>query len=213
MTSSVVLRFSRTRTATTKETFVTLAVTTTAVTTAAVTSTAATIVSATTLAVTTENALTDLTTLTTMIGGACTESARKNMSLQHNLYGQLGFTGCSFRQLRCDDYGCAVFRHPSQLHHLGSASAVFGGNGWHVGWNFDDKIDLVGSEGLEGMKVDNIKPKRCVEWSEKLGSSRVRRRTSRGCRGLNHEESGDASEEPGFAWLMLGISDCRRSLR
>ena len=42
MTSSVELRFSRTRTATTKETFVTLAVTTTAVTTAAVTTAATT---------------------------------------------------------------------------------------------------------------------------------------------------------------------------
>ena len=93
----------------------------------------ATIVSTTILAVTTEKALTYLTTLSTMNVGACTESVSKSIFLQHYPYVQLGFTGCSFRHRRCDEYSCAVFQYPSQLHHHGSVSAVFGDNCCHAG--------------------------------------------------------------------------------
>ena len=47
-------------------------------------------------------------------------------------------------------------------------------------------------------------------WSEWLGAyenSRVRRRTSCGCRGPHDKGSGDASQEAGAVRLVLGISD------
>ena len=57
------------------------------------TTVAVTIVSAAILAVTTGNALTDLTTLTTMVGGACADGTSNRIFFQHTLHVQLGFTG------------------------------------------------------------------------------------------------------------------------
>ena len=67
---------------------------------------------ATILAMTTENALTDMTTLATMVGGACTERRNKSIfHFQRKLYVQLSLNACTFRQGHCDEYGCAVIRH------------------------------------------------------------------------------------------------------
>ena len=48
------------------------------------------------------------------------------------------------------------FGTQASLLHRDSASAVVWGDGWYAGWDLDDNIDLGGSEGLEGKKVDNI---------------------------------------------------------
>ena len=49
-------------------------------------------------------------------------------SLQHYPSVHLGLTGGSFRPRRCDEYGCAVFQHSSQMHHHGSATFFNKGN-------------------------------------------------------------------------------------
>ena len=170
------------------------------------TTVAATIVSAAIQAVTTENALIDLTTLATMVGGACTESTSKSIFLPHNPHFQIGFTGCSFRQLRCDECGCAVSRHPCQLPHLDSASAVFGDNGWHAGRDHDDKIDLAGSEGLDGMKADNTKPRR---WSglKYFGTHEYADQLLVDAGNWIKKGSDDASVEPETVRIVLGVLD------
>ena len=68
-----------------------------AVPTAVAMTLAVTMVSVTTLAVITKNALTDLTTLTTMTDGLALKAREEAFALQHNMYVQLGLNGCTFR--------------------------------------------------------------------------------------------------------------------
>ena len=103
---------------------------------------------ATILAVTTENALTDLTTLATMVGGACTERRNKSIfHLQRKLYVQLNLNACTFCQGHCDEYGCAVNRQSSITTARSPQSS--GTTDGTLARTLDNEIDLAGSQSLE----------------------------------------------------------------
>ena len=71
-------------------------------------------------------------------------------------------------RLLCLDRRLSFFCRQLQHHHFGPHEEVegiaFGGNTGQ----FDNEFDLAGSDGLEGVKVDNVKPQKLFSSTPKV---------------------------------------------